>query len=110
MADEKILKDEVLSDSELDNVAGGTFVETMDDLEAFNKRGIDIFQYKSLTELMNHYGYKGFEEHSVINGDPNNFVPDMNNANVYVNKNGQRISRETFWKNFDAENGTHIIK
>jgi len=94
--DKKILESELLSDDELEKVAGGTFVETMDDLEAFNKRGIDIFQFKSLTELMNHYGYKGFVEHSVINGDPNNFVPNMNNANTYVNK----IFPKNFQRNF----------
>ena len=31
------------------------------------------------------------------------------NDNIYTDKSGQIISRETFWKNFDAENDTKII-
>ena len=30
--------------------------------------------------------------------------------NEYYNKQGERISRKEFWKNFDAENGTKIIR
>ena len=29
--------------------------------------------------------------------------------NVYTNKFGNTITREEFWKNFDAENGTKIL-
>ena len=35
MADEKILKDEILSDEQLDNVAGGTYTQTFNDMNAF---------------------------------------------------------------------------
>ncbi|MBE8949990.1 MAG: hypothetical protein SR3Q1_05245 [Quinella sp. 3Q1] len=32
------------------------------------------------------------------------------NNNIYTDKNGNQISREQFWRNFDAENGTKIIR
>ena len=38
MTDEKILKDEVLSDEELDGVAGGTRIETSKDGDKLYKR------------------------------------------------------------------------
>jgi len=42
MADEKILKDEILNDNELDEVAGGTGSEIRDDKKRFERLGIRI--------------------------------------------------------------------
>ena len=33
----EILKDEILSEEELDNVAGGTYAQTFEDMDRFNK-------------------------------------------------------------------------
>ncbi|MBR6712504.1 MAG: hypothetical protein IKI76_05845 [Selenomonadaceae bacterium] len=32
------------------------------------------------------------------------------NGNIYTDKSGNTITRDEFWKNFDAENGTKIIR
>ena len=36
MADEKILKDEILKDEQLDDVAGGTLAQTQNDMDKFS--------------------------------------------------------------------------
>ncbi|MBR6712503.1 MAG: hypothetical protein IKI76_05840 [Selenomonadaceae bacterium] len=40
MADEKILKDEILKDDDLDRVTGGTRIETFQDGDELYKRGL----------------------------------------------------------------------
>ncbi len=103
MADEKILKDEVLSDDELDNIAGGNRLETFGDGNELYKRGLlsadDALHSTPVRELLHKMGYAGYEDKGGII-----------NANIYKDKNGTLITREQFWKNFDAENGTKIIK
>ena len=44
-------------------------------------------------------GYAGFVDKGGIIND-----------NVYTDKQGNVISRKDFWANFDAENGTKIIR
>jgi hypothetical protein len=34
----------------------------------------------------------------------------MINDNIYTDKNGNTITREQFWANFDKENGTKVIR
>ena len=41
MTDEKILKDEVMSDDELDNVAGGTYIDSMNVASFLYQAGFD---------------------------------------------------------------------
>ena len=103
MADEKIFKDEVLSDDELDNIAGGNRLETFADGNELYKRGLltedQALKSAPVRELLHKMGYAGYEDKGGII-----------NANIYKDKNGTLITREQFWKNFDAENGTKIIK
>ncbi len=48
MADEKILKEENLSDEELENVAGGTYTETAGDTKFLYEHGLmDYWRYTS---------------------------------------------------------------
>lgn len=103
MADEKIFKDEVLSDDELDNIAGGNRLETFADGNELYKRGLltedQALKSAPVRELLHKMGYAGYEDKGgIING------------NIYTDKSGNVITREQFWKNFDAENGTKIIK
>ena len=106
MADEKILKDEVLSDEELDGVAGGTRAETYADGDELVKRGIiseeDALSSSKVRDAIHNLGYK-YKDHGgmALFGAKNN---------EYFNKDGVGISRDQFWKNFDAENGTKIIR
>ena len=98
-----ILKDEILKDEELDNVAGGTRIETFQDGNELYKRGLisaeDALQSAPVSNLLHKLGYTGYKN----NGD-------FFDPNVYTDKSGNTITREQFWKNFDADNGTKIIR
>ena len=103
MADEKILKDEIMSDDELDNVAGGTRLETYEDGDELYKRGLlseeDALHSAPVRDKLHELGYTGYKDNGgIING------------NIYTDKKGSTLSREDFWKNFDADNGTKIIR
>ena len=103
MKDEKILQDEILNDEELENVAGGTRIETWQDGDELYKRGLLTEDQAShsapVRELLHKLGYSGYKDNGgIING------------NIYTDKKGNSISREDFWKNFDAENGTTIVR
>ncbi len=103
MAEEKFLKDEVLSDKELDNVAGGTRLETYADGDELYKRGLltedQSYSSAPVRDMLHKMGYTGYKDNGgIING------------NIYTDKKGNTISREDFWKNFDAENNTKIIR
>ena len=102
MANE-ILKDEVLSDEELDGVAGGTRIETFADGDELYKRGLlsaeDALSSAPVRNMLHKMGYAGYKDNGgIING------------NIYTDKSGNTITRDEFWKNFDAENGTKIIR
>ena len=100
MAEENKFKDEVLSDDELDGVAGGNRIETYQDGHELYKRGLlseeDALHSSPVRDVLHKMGYK--DNGGIIND------------NIYTDKKGNTISRETFWKNFDAENGTKIIR
>ena len=99
-------ENEILSEEELDNVAGGTRLETYGDGNELYKRGLlsadDALSSSKVRDALHNLGYK-YEDHGglAIFGAKNN---------AYFNKNGVSVNREDFWKNFDAENGTKIIR
>ncbi|MBR4642575.1 MAG: hypothetical protein IKO74_07610 [Selenomonadaceae bacterium] len=99
----EILKDEILSEDELDGVAGGTRLETFADGNELYKRGLisadDALCSAPVRDKLHNMGYGGYKDNGgIING------------NIYTDKSGNTITREQFWKNFDAENGTKIIR
>ena len=106
MADEKILKDELLNDAELDNISGGTRLETYRDANELYRRGLLTAEQTHCSapvrDMLHKMGYAGYKDNDGMNG--------MVNGNIYTDKSGNNISREDFWKNFDAENGTKIIR
>ena len=103
MAEKNILKDELLSDNELDNVAGGNRLETFADGNELYKRGLlsadDALSSAPVRNMLHKMGYTGYEDKG-----------GLINANVYKDKQGNLVTRDDFWKNFDAENGTKIIR
>ncbi|MBR3498692.1 MAG: hypothetical protein IKO05_06865 [Selenomonadaceae bacterium] len=103
MADEKIFKDEILDDETLDNVAGGTRLETFADGNELYKRGLlsaeDALSSAPVRDVLHKMGYSGYKDNGGIM-----------NANIYTDKEGNTITREQFWKNFNTENGTKIIR
>ena len=99
----EILKDEILKDEELDGVTGGTRIETFQDGNELYKRGLlsekDAYRSTPVRELLHNLGYAGYKDNGgILNG------------NIYTDKSGNTITREQFWKNFNAENGTKIIR
>ena len=96
----KILANAALSDDELDQVAGGTRRETGNDGFELFKRGLIHNGYTSddVNDVMHKTGYFGYQGINKAVGD-----------NVYHDKSGKIVSREEFWKNFDAENGTKVL-
>ena len=103
MAEEKKFADEVMSEDELDGVAGGNRLETFADGDELYKRGLlsedDALHSAPVRKKLHQMGYTGYKD----NGG-------LLNANIYTDKSGNTITREQFWKNFDAENGTKIIR
>jgi hypothetical protein len=94
---------EKLSDEELEQVAGGTRLETFADGNELYKRGLldgdDALHSAPVRDLLHKMGYSGYKD----NGG-------LLHGNIYTDKNGNQISREDFWKNFDDENGTKVIR
>ena len=91
-----------LSIEDLEGVAGGTIIETVADSIELYKRGLLDKEYDScatVRNMLHSMGYSGYEDKGGIA-----------NGNIYTDKNGNTISRQQFWKNFDAENGTKIIR
>ena len=103
MAKEEKFEDEIMSDEELDNVAGGNRLETFGDGNELYKRGLlsadDAVHSAPVREMLHKMGYSGYEDKG-----------GLFNANIYTDKSGNTITREQFWKNFDAENNTKIIR
>ena len=100
MIDNKILSNAAMSDDELEQVAGGNRRETRADGFELFKRGLIHNGYTpdDVNNVMHQTGYSGYQGISKAVGD-----------NVYTDKSGNNITREEFWNNFDAENGTKIL-
>ena len=104
----KTINDELekMSDEELDQVAGGNRIETFQDGNELYKRGLisedDALSSSKVREAIHKLGYN-YVDHGGIK--------DFGGKdNEYFNKKGESVSRAEFWKNFDAENGTKIIR
>jgi len=91
-----------LNIEELEGVSGGTIIETVADSLELYKRGLLDKEYDgcaAVRDKLHNMGYGGY----VDNGG-------IANGNIYTDKDGNMITRQQFWKNFDAENGTKIIR
>ena len=98
MKDEKIFEDEMMSDEELEQLAGGTKMETWRDSDALVKRGFLTHEQSlnsgAVRQKLHELGYTGYIDYGNSNKD----------CNIYTDKAGNKISRENFWKLFDREN------
>ena len=87
MADEKILKDEILKDED----------ETYGDGNELFKRGLlsesDALSSSAVRNKLHSLGYTGYEDKGGIM-----------NGNIYKDKQGKVVTRDEFWKIFDADN------
>ena len=108
----EILKDEILSEEELDNVAGGTFEESYNDAKAFEELGVKIFKSDLVgIPLLDHDGFvnlrNAFEKYGVTIKDDGSVFGDIvgtSKANEYFIGDKQ-VSREDAWKHINAQFG-----
>ena len=108
----EILKDEILSEEELDNVAGGTFAESYNDAKAFEELGVKIFKSDLVgIPLLDHDGFvnlrNAFEKYGVTIKDDGSVFGDIvgtSKANEYFIGDKQ-VSREDAWKYINAQFG-----
>ena len=108
----EILKDEILSEEELDNVAGGTFAESYNDAKAFEELGVKIFKSDLVgIPLLDHDGFvnlrNAFEKYGVTIKDDGSVFGDIvgtSKANEYFIGDKQ-VSREDAWKHINAQFG-----
>ena len=106
----EILKDEILKDAELDNVAGGTFAESYNDARAFEKLGVKIFKNDMLgVPLLDHEGFvnlrAAFNKYGVTIKDDGSIFGDLiktSKANEYY-VDGKLVSRDDAWKHIEAQ-------
>ena len=95
-------KSKKLGLEELDGVAGGTISETISDSAELYKRGLLNKEYEScaaVRDKLHDLGYSGYQDKGGLFKD-----------NVYTDKQGNTITRDEFWKRFDQENGTKVIR
>lgn len=106
----EVLKDEILNDEQLDQVAGGTFAESYNDARSFEKLGVKIFK----TELagigiLDHDGFvnlrNAFKKYGVTIKDDGSVFGDLtgtSKANEYFIGDKQ-VSRDEAWKHINAQ-------
>ncbi len=113
MANEKILKDEILSEQELDQVAGGSWMEFTADMLDAKKRGFAGFEnldFNPESDLIKMIG-DGNLRHQYVDkvaamfashGITMEYHGKMLEANIYT-YNGNQISREQAWNIIDGK-------
>ena len=107
-----ILKDEILSDAELDNVAGGTFAESYSDANNFEKLGVKIFE-KDIAgvPLLDHEGFANlraaFDKYGVKIKDDGSIWGDLtgkSKPNQYF-IGDKEVTQAEAWKHINAQFG-----
>ncbi|MBR5913574.1 MAG: hypothetical protein IKZ58_04370 [Selenomonadaceae bacterium] len=114
MKDEKILQDEVMSDEELDNVAGGSWIQFTADMLDAKKRGFAGFENLDLTnpnsDIIKMIGDDKLRHQYVDKvgalfasyGITMEYHGKMLESNIYTYK-GQEITREQAWNIIDGK-------
>ena len=113
MKDEKILQDEILSDEELENVSGGSWMQFAADIFEAKKRGVADFVNLELNEdndLIKMIGDDNLR-HQYVDKMANFFASHgitmtykgkILESNIYT-YNGEEISRERTWDIIDGK-------
>lgn len=100
----EILKDEILKDEELDNVAGGTYLESSADAIKFKENGVDlgIPMIGNAIAIMGHDKFVklrgAFEKYGVTIKDNGGLLK----ANEYF-IGDKLVSRDDAWKHIEAQ-------
>lgn len=103
MADEKILKEEILSDDELDNVAGGNYIESAVDAKKFKELGVKIYDDEILgVPVLMHDQFEKlrstFKEYGVTIKDNGGLI-DKNQYFI----GDTEVTRETAWAHVESQ-------
>ena len=103
MAKEDKFADEMLSDDELDNVTGGTYLESADDAKRFKANGVDIYDTEVLgVPVITHDEFvklrDAFQQYGVTVKDNGG----IKNGNEYF-IDGKLVTREDAWKHINAQ-------
>ena len=99
----EILKDEILTDAELDNVAGGTYLESVDDAKKFKELGVNVYDTDVLgVPVLTHDEFVklrgAFEKYGVNVKDKGGLI-DSNE--YYID--GKLVTRDDAWKHINAQ-------
>ena len=94
---------EMLSDDELDAVAGGTYLESAGDAKNFKEIGVKVFEHDILgVPVLQHEQFvklrEAFNKFGVTVKDNGGII----NANEYF-IGGQKVSRDDAWKHINAQ-------
>ena len=94
---------EMMSDEELDNVAGGTYLESADDAKRFNALGVKIYDTEIFgVPVLQHNEFvklrDAFKDYGVIIKDNGGLI----NQNQYF-INGKEVSRDEAWKHVENQ-------
>ena len=93
MNNEKILNDEMLSDEQLEGVAGGTYSETFGDMDRFHKEtgfnfhGSDSSKREQLRDILWHCGVKIKDHGGFTDNDYYLLTPN--------GQKGEKVNRDT---------------
>ena len=100
----EILKDEILKDEELDNVAGGTYLESWADAIKFKENGVDL----GIPIVGNTIAIMGHDEFVKLRDAFNKYGVTIKDNGGLLNANeyfidGKLVSRDDAWKHIEAQ-------
>ena len=100
----EILKDEILKDEELDNVAGGTYLESSADAIKFKENGVDL----GIPMIGNTIAIMGHDEFVKLREAFNKYGVTIKDKGGLVNENkyfigNKEVSRDDAWKHIEAQ-------
>jgi len=100
----EILKDEILKDEELDNVAGGTYLESSADAIKFKENGVDL----GIPIVGNAIAIMGHDEFVKLREAFNKYGVTLKDNGGLVNENkyfigNKEVSRDDAWKHIEEQ-------
>ncbi len=100
MTKKEFFENNVLSDEQLDDVAGGTYLESADDAERFKKIGVKVYDSKFLSVPVVQFDKlrSAFEQFGVRIKDNGGIV----NANQYF-IGDKEVTRDQAWEHINSQ-------
>ena len=100
MTKKELMANNALSDDQLENVAGGTYLESADDAKKFKAMGVSVYDNEFLGVPVVKFANlrSAFEKYGVTIKDNGGLV----NANEYY-IGGNKVSRDDAWKHIQSQ-------